>query len=91
MTQKEQIKIQEISTTQAVMKEHQKNMQNDINELKQKAKDINTKLDNQDAKIDELIATMNQITGGRKLLIWLAATATTIAGLLIAYLNGHQK
>lgn len=54
-------------------------------------KKINEKLDSQDAKLDNLTATMNQITGGRKLLIWLAATATTVAGLFIAYLNGHQK
>lgn len=83
MTQQEKKTVQEISTTQAVMKEHQKNMQNDIDELKRNSKEINDKLDILTAKLDN-------ISGGKQALMWITGVSLTIAGLVIAFLNANK-
>lgn len=83
MTAQEQKTVQAISTTQAVMKEHQKNMQNDIDELKRNSKEINDKLDILTAKLDN-------ISGGKQALMWVTGVSLTIAGLVIAFLNANK-
>lgn len=83
MTAAEATQIQQVSTTQAVMKEHQKNMQNDIDELKRNSKEINDKLDILTAKLDN-------ISGGKQALMWITGVSLTIAGLVIAFLNANK-
>lgn len=84
MTAAEATQIQQVSTTQAVMKEHQKNMQNDIDELKRNSKEINDKLDILTAKLDN-------ISGGKQALMWITGVSLTIAGLVIAFLNVNKS
>lgn len=83
MTAAEATQIQQVSTTQAVMKEHQRNMQNDIDELKSNTKEINEKLDILTAKLDN-------ISGGKQALMWITGVSLTIAGLVIAFLNANK-
>lgn len=84
MTAQEQKTVQAISTTQAVMKEHQRNMQNDIDELKKTTKEINEKL-------DSITSSIDSITAGRKVLIWLASFATAVSALIIGFLNANKQ
>jgi uncharacterized membrane-anchored protein YhcB (DUF1043 family) len=68
MNTREQKTINDVQTVQAVMKEHQKAMQKDLDELKtafnSSTKEINTKL-------DTITSTLDAITAGRKVLIFL--------------------
>jgi len=87
MNTREQKTINDVQTIQAVMKEHQKTMQKDIDELKtafnSSTKEINTKL-------DTITSTLDAITAGRKVLIFLATLATAIGGIVVAWVNGHR-
>jgi esterase/lipase len=80
----EQKTINDVQTIQAVMKEHQRTMQNDIDELKKTSKEINEKL-------DTVTSTLEAITAGRKVLIWMATFTTAIAAIIVAWVNGHTK
>jgi len=82
MNTREQKTINDVQTVQAVMKEHQKTMQKDIDELKE-SKEINEKL-------DKVTSTLEAITAGRKVLIWLATFTTAIAAIIVAWVNGHR-
>lgn len=84
MNTREQKTINDVQTIQAVMKEHQKTMQKDIDELKTASKEINEKL-------DKVTSTLDAITAGRKVLIWLATFTTAIAAVVTAWVNGHAK
>lgn len=83
MTQAEQKTINQVQVVQATMKEHQRNMQNDIDELKRNSKEINDKLDILTAKLDN-------ISGGKQALMWITGVSLTIAGLVIAFLNANK-
>lgn len=65
------------------MKEHQRNMQQDIDELKRNSKEINEKLDILTAKLDN-------ISGGKQALIWVTGVALSITGLVLAFLNVNK-
>lgn len=83
MTLKEQATINDVKLTQAVMKEHQKTMQKDIDELKENAKEINEKLDILTAKLDN-------ISGGKQALIWITGVAISISAIVIGFLNANK-
>ena len=80
MTAQETKTVQEVSKTQAVMKEHQKNMQGDIDELKLITKEVNKKLDG-------LTSTLDNLTGGKQALMWFTGTVLVICGLVISFLH----
>lgn len=84
MTAAETKTVQQISTIQAVMKEHQRNMQNDIDELKQLVKETNEQVQNLNQKFDTL-------AGGKQALIWITGVAITISGLIISYFNFKKR
>jgi ADP-dependent phosphofructokinase/glucokinase len=90
----EQKTINNVQTIQAVMKEHQRTMQNDIDELKQTSKEINAKMDAStkeiNEKLDQVTSTLEAITAGRKVLIWMATFATAIGAIIVAWVNGHR-
>ena len=76
--------VQQLSQTQAVMREKQHNMQNDIDELKKLAKETNEQISLLNQKFDEL-------SGAKRTIIWLTGVALTVTGLIIAWVNGHLK
>ncbi len=80
MTIQETRTVQQISNTQAMMKEHQKNMQDDIDELKLITKEVNKKL-------DSVTSTLDNLSGGKQALMWVTGITLTISGLVIAFLN----
>jgi len=80
----EQKTIQQVSTLQAVMKEKQHNMQEDINELKKLVRETNEQIVVLNQKFDEL-------SGAKRTLIWLTGVALTLAGLIIAWINSHKN
>lgn len=63
-----------------MMKEHQKNMQDDIDELKLITKEVNKKL-------DSVTSTLDNLSGGKQALMWVTGITLTISGLVIAFLN----
>lgn len=79
----EQKTINEVRTKQAVMGEHQRTMQQDIDELKQLSKDTNLQITILNQKFDEL-------SGARRTLIWLTGVAIGIAAVVTAWVNGHR-
>lgn len=83
MTAQEQKTLNQVQIVQATMKEHQRNMQNDIDELKRNSKEINEKLDILTAKLDN-------ISGGKQALMWITGVALTITGLVLAFLNVNK-
>lgn len=83
MTASEQSTINEVKVVQATMKEHQRNMQNDIDELKQLVKQTNDQIATLNQKFDEL-------NGAKRFLIWFTTLALTVSGLIIAWLNSHK-
>ena len=84
MTQTEQKTINEVQVVQATMKEHQRNMQNDIDELKKVGKEMNEKL-------DKLTSTLDSLMGSKKVLIWLTGVALSITGMAIALFNHFDR
>lgn len=84
MTAKETKTVQQISTIQAVMKEHQRNMQNDIDELKQLVKQTNNQVSVLNQKFDEL-------NGAKRFLIWFTGVVLAVTGLIIAFINSHKN
>jgi chromosome condensin MukBEF complex kleisin-like MukF subunit len=76
--------VGEIQVTQATMKEHQRTMQNDIDELKRLSRDTNAQINLLNQKFDEL-------SGARRTLIWLTGIAISIAAVVTAWVNGHVK
>jgi len=80
----EQTTINELVIEQAVMKETQKNIQKDIKELKKNTEDIN-------AKLDQLTTTLDNISGGKKALIYITTTIIAIATLVVGALNLRGK
>lgn len=83
MTTQEQKTLNQVQIVQATMKEHQRNMQQDIDELKRNSKEINEKLDILTAKLDN-------ISGGKQALIWVTGVALSITGLVLAFLNVNK-
>lgn len=79
----EQKTINNVQTVQAVMKEHQKSMQSDIDELKRLSRDTNIQINLLNQKFDEL-------SGARRTLIWLTGIAISIAAVVTAWVNGHR-
>ena len=75
--------VGEIQLTQATMKEHQKSMQTDIDELKRLSRDTNIQINLLHQKFDEL-------SGARRTLIWLTGIAISIAAIVTAWVNGHR-
>ena len=75
--------VGEIQTVQAVMGEHQRSMQNDIDELKRLSRDTNVQINLLNQKFDEL-------SGARRTLIWLTGIAISIAAVVTAWVNGHR-
>lgn len=75
--------VGEIQVTQATMKEHQRTMQNDIDELKRLSRDTNIQINLLNQKFDEL-------SGARRTLIWLIGIAISIAAIVTAWINGHR-
>lgn len=75
--------VGEIQVTQATMKEHQRTMQNDIDELKRLSRDTNIQINLLHQKFDEL-------SGARRTLIWLTGIAISIAAVVTAWVNGHR-
>lgn len=75
--------VSQIQVTQATMKEHQKSMQNDIDELKRLSRDTNIQINLLNQKFDEL-------SGARRTLIWLTGIAISIAAVVTAWVNGHR-
>jgi len=75
--------VGEIQVTQATMKEHQKSMQSDIDELKRLSRDTNIQINLLHQKFDEL-------SGARRTLIWLTGIAISIAAVVTAWVNGHR-
>jgi len=69
--------------TQATMKEHQRSMQDDIDELKRLSRDTNIQINLLHQKFDEL-------SGARRTLIWLTGIAISIAAVVTAWVNGHR-
>lgn len=84
MTASEQASLNQMKITQAVMKEHQRNMQEDIDELKKSAREINDKL-------DRLTSTLDSLSGGKQALMWITGIFIALSGLLISYLNIKGK
>ena len=75
--------VGEIQVTQATMKEHQRSMQDDIDELKRLSRDTNIQINLLHQKFDEL-------SGARRTLIWLTGIAISIAAIVTAWVNGHR-
>lgn len=75
--------VSEIQVTQATMKEHQRSMQDDIDELKRLSRDTNVQINLLNQKFDEL-------SGARRTLIWLTGIAISIAAVVTAWVNGHR-
>jgi len=75
--------VGEIQVTQATMKEHQRSMQDDIDELKRLSRDTNIQINLLHQKFDEL-------SGARRTLIWLTGIAISIAAVVTAWVNGHR-
>lgn len=84
MTSNEANTINQVQTTQAVMKEHQRTMQDDIDELKKIARDTN-------AQISELNKKFDELSGAKRAMMWLTGVVLTISGLVIAWLNSHKS
>ena len=84
MNIKETKSVQQLSETQAVMREKQHNMQEDINELKALVKATNQQLHILNQKFDEL-------SGAKRTIIWLTGVALTVTGLIIAWINSHKS
>ena len=84
MTNPEKRSVQQLSETQAVMREKQHNMQEDINELKALVKATNQQLFILNQKFDEL-------SGAKRTIIWLTGVALTVTGLIIAWINSHKS
>lgn len=76
--------VSQIQTVQAVMGEHQRSMQDDIDELKRLSRDTNVQINLLNQKFDEL-------SGARRTLIWLIGIAISIAAVVTAWVNGHVK
>ncbi len=79
----EQKTINDVQTVQAVMKEHQKSMQSDIDELKRLSRDTNIQINLLNQKFDEL-------SGARRTLIWLTGVIIGVAAVVTAWVNGHR-
>ena len=75
--------INNVQTVQAVMKEHQKSMQSDIDELKRLSRDTNNQINLLHQKFDEL-------SGARRTLMWLTGVAIGITAIVTAWINGHR-
>jgi tetrahydromethanopterin S-methyltransferase subunit B len=87
MTAQEQKTVQKISNDQIVMKERQHAMQSDIDGLKELIKKIDGKMDSQDAKLDTLTSTLDNLSGGKQALMWVTGVVLTLAALGIAFFN----
>jgi len=83
MNTREQKTINDVQTVQAVMKEHQKAMQSDIDELKRLSRDTNNQIIILDQKFDEL-------SGAKKTLMWLTGVAIGVTAIVTAWINGHK-
>ena len=75
--------VSEIQVTQATMKEHQRSMQDDIDELKRLSRDTNVQINLLNQKFDEL-------SGARRTLMWLTGVAIGITAIVTAWINGHR-
>lgn len=75
--------VSQIQTTQAVMGEHQRTMQNDIDELKRLSRDTNNQIIILNQKFDEL-------SGAKKTLMWLTGVAIGVTAIITAWINGHR-
>lgn len=84
MTATEQATINQVKLVQATMKEHQRNMQGDIDELKQLVKETNE-------QVQELNKKFDTLAGGKQALMWITGISITIAGLIISYFNFKKR
>ena len=84
MTAQEQASINQVKIVQATMKEHQRAMQSDIDELKQLVKETNEQVNVLNQKFDTL-------AGGKQALMWITGIAITISGLIISYFNFKKR
>lgn len=84
MTASEQASINQVKVVQAGMKEHQRSMQNDIDELKHLVRETN-------AQVTDLNKKFDTLTGGKQALMWITGVAIAVAGLIITYFNFKKR
>lgn len=80
MTAQEQASINQVKIVQATMKEHQRAMQSDIDELKTLVKETNEQVQLLNQKLDTL-------SGGKQALMWMTGVFIAVSGVVIAYFN----
>ena len=66
-------------------------MEDNQEDFRKSIEQVFKRLDKQDTILTRLDKTLNELTGGKKALLWLTGTAIGVAGLVIAFMTRHKN